>query len=432
MNKKNVKPNLLTIKLLIVSVILATLTGCGSNTASEETEVNVAKATSKIAFSWWGNDPRHLYTMEGVDLFMQQNQDINVEYKYGIWNGYETRNKVFMNSHTEPDVMQINFGWLSQYSPDGTGYYDLYQLKDYIDLSGYTEADLSFGEMNGKLNALPIAYNSTVIYYNEDLYKKYGLPVPETWEDLFTCAEVMREDGIYQLGAVKKHVFLLLIAYYEQTMGKTVFAEDGTCQLTQEDMVYILNFYKKLIDEQVLMPIDQFDRNMLSTGELAGSVFWISDISNYCSSIEAIGTPKLGNYLTTDSSEGLTGWYKKPATMYAISASTDNPEESARLLDFLVNNREMAILQGTEKGIPVSTKALMAVEEEGLLEGYSVDANNQMIAAGEALKVMLPVMEDEDLIEVFKAGADRYIYDKETVEDAALGIIDEIKNILDK
>ena len=69
MNKKNVKPNLLTIKLLIVSVILATLTGCGSNTASEETEVNVAKATSKIAFSWWGNDPRHLYTMEGVDLF---------------------------------------------------------------------------------------------------------------------------------------------------------------------------------------------------------------------------------------------------------------------------------------------------------------------------------------------------------------------------
>ena len=69
--------------------------------------------------------------------------------------------------------MQINYGWLSQYSPDGEGYYDLYQLSDYIDLSGYSQADLDFGTVNGKLNALPIAYNSTVTFYNKDIFDKY-------------------------------------------------------------------------------------------------------------------------------------------------------------------------------------------------------------------------------------------------------------------
>lgn len=407
-----------TAVLLMLMTVL--LSGCGQQT---DNQVNEAKDVTKIEFSWWGNDPRHLYTMEGVDLFMVQNPDINVDYRYGIWNGYETRNKVFMNSHTEPDLMQINFSWLSQYSSDGEGYYDLYKLKDYVDISGFTEADLSFGEVNGKLNALPIAYNSTVIFYNKDVFEKYGAPIPETWDDLFTAAELMRDDGVYPLGAVKKHVFLLLIAYYEQTTGRNMFDENGKCLMEKEDFIYLLDFYKKLIDEKVLMPVDQFDRSLLSTGELAGAIFWISDISNYCSSIESSGTPVLGKYLSVEPNNPVVGWYKKPATMYAISASTDYPEAAGRLLDFLLNNPDMAVLQGTEKGIPVSAHALEAIENEGLLTGYSVEANDQMIAAADSLRVMLPVMEDETLIDSFKANADAYIYDKATVEEVAENII---------
>ena len=44
-----------------------------------------------------------------------------------------------MNSKTETDVMQINFGWLSEYSADGRGYYDLEKVSDVIDLSVYSE-----------------------------------------------------------------------------------------------------------------------------------------------------------------------------------------------------------------------------------------------------------------------------------------------------
>ena len=125
-----------------------------------------------------GNDARHAYTMDGVDEFQKQNPDIDVEYHYGDWNGYEKRMQVWMKSHTETDVMQINYAWLDTYSRDGSGYYDLYQLKDYIDLDNFTKEDLAFGEKNGKLNAIPIAFNTSTVYYNKKIYDAYGLSLP--------------------------------------------------------------------------------------------------------------------------------------------------------------------------------------------------------------------------------------------------------------
>ena len=416
------------IKMIMMLSIAVLFGGIISGCSKSETSIKEDIESKKISFSWWGNDPRHLYTMEGVDVFMEENPDIRVEYRYGIWNGYETRNKVFMKSHTEPDVMQINYGWLSQYSSDGEGYYDLYELSDYLDLSGYDESDLGFGTINGKLNAVPIAYNSTVIFYNKDIYDKYDLDIPKTWDDLFIAAKAMSKDGIYPIGGTKKHVFLFLIAYYEQTMGERVFDDNGNCLLDADEIAYIVEFYKRLLDEKVLIPIDQFDRTLLSNGELAGAIFWISDIDNYCASLSEVGTPALGKYLTDARDKEITGWYKKPATMYAISARSENPDAAARLLNFLVNDPKMAILQGTEKGIPVSKYALEAIKEDGQLEGYSVDANNQMIEAGDSLKIMVPAMEDDAIIELFKTSCDAYIYDKATLEETAQLIYDGISN----
>lgn len=402
--------------LFTTIVMCGSLIGCGSRPVEQ---LEVEDKVSKIELSWWGNDPRHIYTMAGVDAFMEENPDIHVDYRYGVWNGYETRTKVYMNSHTESDVCQINFSWLEQYSPNGDGFYDLNQLSDYIDFDNFSEDDLSFGEINGKLNAIPIAYNSALICYNQDLYEAYGLEIPKTWDDLFTAAKVMREDGVYPIGMVKKHAFMMLVAYYEQSTGKNVFAQDGTMKLNKDDVEYLLEFYKMLIDEKVLMPIDQFDRSELANGTMAGALFWISDIDNYAGSIEEVGTPTIGDYLTCKAGDSVTGWYKKPATMYAISAHTAEPEASARLLNYLLNNPDMAVLQGTEKGVPVSASALKAVEDAGMMTGLSHEANEKMKLAGESLSIMIPAMEDENIINRFKDAGDLYIYDKGTLSEAA-------------
>ena len=66
----------------------------------------------EISFSWWGNDARNEYTIKAIQEFERLNPDIKVHCIYSEWSGFQTRNNVQMASHTEADVMQINYDWI--------------------------------------------------------------------------------------------------------------------------------------------------------------------------------------------------------------------------------------------------------------------------------------------------------------------------------
>jgi len=44
--------------------------------------------------------------------------------------------------------------------------------------------------------------------------------------------------------------------------------------------------------------------------------------------------------------------YFKPAMYYSVSAKSEHPEESAKFVDFLLNDPEVAALQLTDRGLP--------------------------------------------------------------------------------
>ncbi len=419
MHSKNMAKKIFAgMTMLLVMTLLSggLLTGCKK---SGSVDVITGSDSSKISFSWWGNDARHAYTMDGVDEFQKQNPDIDVEYHYGDWNGYEKRMQVWMKSHTETDVMQINYAWLDTYSRDGSGYYDLYQLKDYIDLDNFTKEDLAFGEKNGKLNAIPIAFNTSTVYYNKKIYDAYGISLPESWDDYFKAAKIMKKDGIYPIGMAKKQMFLFLIAYYEQTTGKKMFGEDGRFLPGEKDVKTILSFYKRLIDEKVMPSVDQFSDTMFVSGKIAGGMFWVSDAGNCCGGLKAAGgEPVIGEYPDVPGQK-LTGWYVKSATMYAVSSLTNHPEEAARLLNYLLNSKEMVRLQGTEKGVPVSRKAVRILHQENAIQSYEAAGNNKMIKERKYMKVLQPVMENDDVLNIFKKNADEYIYGVKDIDFVA-------------
>jgi oligogalacturonide transport system substrate-binding protein len=424
--KKNGRVILIALLVAIVFVAIFVATSL----SDKDEDVTVENDSVSISFSWWGNDGRHAYTMEGVDVFQELNEDVEVSCRYGEWNGYEKRMKVRMKSHNEADVMQINYAWLTEYSSDGEGYYDLYSLSDYIDLSNFSEDDLKYGEVNGKLNAIPIAFNTSSMFFNQTIFDEYNLELPETWDDYFEVAKTLSQHDIYVLGCSKKQLFLLMIAYFEQTTGEHAFSDDGQLLLDTDDMEYILEFYKRLIDEKVLLPIDQFDRPHFVNGQIAGTMIWVSDAGNYCDALEeAGGEPVLGEYPMAKNAK-LSGWYKKPATMYAISNITEHPEESAKLLDFLLNSTEMADLQKTEKGIPVSAAAVEELKENDDLGEYEYAANTKMLDEEDSMNVMIPVMEQDDVLNTFKQTADEYLYDKMNITECAQTICQGINEAI--
>ena len=124
------------------------------------------------------------------------------------------------------------------------------------------------------------------------------------------------------------------------------------------------------------------------------------------------------NYTAFDPADSGKGWYEKPATLYAMSKNTDHPKEAALLLDFMLNSKEWALLQGVEKGIPISHSALDYLEEAGMLTGLQYEAS-EVMANNINLREMDPRLELTDVIDAYIDACNLVLYDKATSDEAA-------------
>ena len=141
----------------------------------------------------------------------------------------------------------------------------------------------------------------------------------------------------------------------------------------------MIDMYCRLVNEKVIPQIEYFERINLNDGKYAGTVAWVSDAINYCGTAMEHGFEYVcADYISIDPSLTGYGWTAKPATLYAVSKNTDHPKEAAMLLDFLLNSKEAALLQGVEKGIPLSTDARRYLEEDGQLQGLQYEASQLM------------------------------------------------------
>lgn len=377
--------------------------------------ITSSQDVTEISFSWWGNDARHDYTIPAVKKFEELHPDIKVKCHYAEWSGYQTRNRVQMVSGTESDVMQINYSWLSEYSPDGNGYYDINLLSDSVDLTNFTDEDLAYGMQNGKLNAVPIALNTETVFINKTIYSKYGLDIPHTWDDYFRAAEVMNGD-CYPVSMSQKPAFFFLTAWTGELTGKDFMDKNGKILYSREDVKLMIECYCKLVEKKVIPNVEHFDKLNLGTGVYAGSMAWVSDSISYCSpAIDNGYEMTVAEYVRENGV--LDNWYAKPATMYAVSKNTKHPQEAALLLDYLLNSTDMAEYQKIEKGIPLSRQAREYLTATGRLSGIQYEAFNMMSENKDSLEPISPYFENDEMIRTFFSACNEVIYQKSTVDE---------------
>ena len=402
-------------KLLAVVTAAVTL---GLSGCTDEDVVRRQADQTIITLSWWGNDSRNEYTIEAVQRFEKLHPEIKVKCSYSEWSGYEARSQVQMISGTEADVMQINVGWLSQYSPDGKGYYDLEKLADTIDLSNFTEDMLNYGRCSGVLNAIPIAMNAETLYINKTVYDSFGISVPKTWDDLFKAAKTLSKHSIYAVAGAAKSLWLYSITYTEQVTGKRFFNENSEITFTADDFKVMMEFYNSMVQNKVCPKVEDFQRYNIDNGAYAGVVAWVSDALNYYKDVIAAGSEIIpADYTAFDPSDSGKGWYAKPATLYAMSRNTEHPKEAAMLLDFMLNSKEWAELQGVEKGIPASSAARKYLDETGKLSGLQYEAS-QVMENNALIRPMNSIIEDSALYDTFFDHCDLVLFNKADIDEA--------------
>lgn len=427
--------------LLTISAIACAIvnTSCNNDVTSVKSYNPDEECT--ISISWWGGDDRHDATLKAIELFENENPNIHVDVDYGSWNGW--KNKIFeeYESDTCTDVIQVNYDWLVTLSYDGSGFYDLEKLGDYIDLSNFSDDILQFGRRNNVLNALPVSITGRCLFYNQSSYDKVGAELPNSWDDLFNIAPKFKAQKCYPLDVDNKTGFTawyLAVVYEQQKTGKEFITSDGNLGFTVDDITDALQFYKDLQDAGAIRSVSQinaqigsenlYDSKFWTDGTIGGIVEWGSSVSKYQATLENPDSLVMGNLLTMDNALN-SGWMYKPSLLFAINKNTKYPVQSAKLLDFLYNNPEGVEALGTTRGIPVSTSAVDTLKSLNMLNGTAYDSNNLILNSNPIL--ISPYMENSDMQSHYNEAIEAVSLELLTPSEAAQGMYANIIYTLD-
>lgn len=381
------------------------LAGCGGSSSStaasseaasteaastEAASTATASSDVSLTISWWGGDSRHAAYQEAIAAFTEKT-GISVAPTYGAWSGWEEAKSTALAASQGEDVMQVNWNWLSQYSPEGQSFVDLNQYSDIIDLSQFPESTLEACTVAGELQAIPVAMTGRTFFWNKATFEAAGATIPTTYEELIAAGKAFQEnlgDDYYPLCVGPYDRMIMMTFWLESNYGKA-WVEDGACNYTVEEIVEGLNFIQSLEDNHVVPTMETyygagFDSIDKSTqwidGKYAGIWEWDSSANKYH---DALPEDQQDNFVVGQEikwGDKANGGFAKVSMGLAITESCKNPEEAAALINFLLNEEEGASIMGTECGMVTSASGQAAAEAAGKVNPLVKEANDIVLS----------------------------------------------------
>jgi len=203
-----------------------------------------------LRFGWWGGGERHEATLKAIKAFEAKNPGVTIKGEYGGWNGYPEKLTTQIAGGNEPDIMQINWAWISQFSKTGDGFYDMNKANA-VNKADFVSEAWKSGMVNGKLNALPVAYTARVFLWNKTQWDKAGLPLPKTWDDLLKAGKVFNDKlgkGYHPIDGQLYDRVLLSHAYIYQKTGKPwISTNQAKVALTEAEALDWVKFFNSMV-----------------------------------------------------------------------------------------------------------------------------------------------------------------------------------------
>ncbi|MCT9077952.1 ABC transporter substrate-binding protein [Streptomyces fulvoviolaceus] len=195
-------------------------TACGSGGDSTDT----ASDGKPVTLNYW---TWTLGAKSTVEAFNRTHKDIKVKFSE-IPSGTEGYSKLAnaVKAGNAPDVATIEYQMVPEFASQG----NLIDLSEYAGETVKTKFPQSIQDLvtfGGKTWTVPYDAAPQMYYYRTDLFEKYGIEVPGTWDEFKTAAEkVKKKDKNVRLASMPKSDPALLAALAWQAGGKW-FSIDG-------------------------------------------------------------------------------------------------------------------------------------------------------------------------------------------------------------
>lgn len=175
--------------IIAIFLICIIATGFVFATGSKEATASGAeiKSTSPnekvyLRFSWWGSTTRHQATLDAIKLYQEKHPNVTIEGEYGAFGDYYQKLLTQLAGKTAPDIISVDYKWVSDLMGQGTQLLNIYDLEKYIDVSSI---DMDFAKIYGGnddyLIGIPMGVNGMGYLYNVEFLKKFGIEPNNEW-----------------------------------------------------------------------------------------------------------------------------------------------------------------------------------------------------------------------------------------------------------
>jgi len=213
-----------------------------------------------IRFSFWGSPAELPPYYEIIRAFEAKHPDIKVEVVHAPWSTYFDKIQAMMAAEDAPDVMFLHT--IPSWAAKGV----LEDLTPYIEESGfpvelYNQELLSTFMYNGRIYGFPRDNDTTVLFYNKDLFDEAGVNYPDYswgWQEFLDAArKLTKKDArgrIIQYGVVlernKWHLWV------HMNGGRIVddYNRPTKCTLDERAAVEAIQFLRDLVLEYKVTP----------------------------------------------------------------------------------------------------------------------------------------------------------------------------------
>jgi len=325
--------------------------------------------TIELRMAWWGSQTRHDQTIAVIELYKEQNPNVEIIYEFSNWDDHWTKLATQAAGGDLPDIIQHDYQRIQEWvTNDQLLPLDPFIESGVIDVSNIAEASLAGGRVNGQLYGFNLGNNSETFIIDVDLLEQAGIEIPPidwTWDDFEAIAlKIQEELGIYAIGGNLHYSEHWKGTYITCCDAYAYNAEgDGLGYTEEQDQYFVdyLNLIKDLTDAGAIPPIEEtIARTGLSvedayivTQQAAMEYGW----SNMLVAVwNAAGEDRTFiEHSVPSMAGGYPRNYIKPSMFWSISKNSDHPEEAAKFIDFFTNSVEANEIMMAERGVPISS-----------------------------------------------------------------------------
>ncbi|MBS4204321.1 extracellular solute-binding protein [Lederbergia citrea] len=189
----------LLIGFTLIFLFSLTISGCapggGGSSPSSKNSSSSNNSSGKQTLEFWYIDPgeKEAVYLDAVKRFEEKHPDVEVKALRTPNDAYKQKLVVAMSGGNPPDVFHSwGGGWLKEFVDQGK----VLDITESVENNHFNELALDNGTFDGKVYGLPLGISLDLVFYNKDIFKKYNLTPPETYDEWVKIIKVLKQNNV--------------------------------------------------------------------------------------------------------------------------------------------------------------------------------------------------------------------------------------------